>query len=131
MKRICHDGIVASLSTRINARPHNESLQWRLYKYIGRPRIVSTNIVSLEIEKSALYQVVVRIKSIQSLERTPENDTASDTTEQKTILVYVVLQSMMLRGEEGQWKIWGTIEESKVEDVLGDDTLVAAPAIGK
>ena len=131
LKRVCLDGLVASFRIRINARQYNESLQWKLHKYIGRPRIVSTNIVSLEIQKSALYQVVVRIKSMQSLERTLENDSASDATEQKAILEYVVLQKRMLRGEEGIWKIWGTIEETKVEDALGDDALVPAPATGK
>ena len=131
LKRVCLDGLVASFRTRIDARQHNESLQWKLHKYIGRPRIVSTNIVSMEIQKSALYQVVVRIKSMQSLERTHENNSASDATEQKTLLEYLVLQKRMLRGEEEVWKIWGTIEETKVEDALGDDALSPAPAIGK
>ena len=44
---------------------------------------------------------------------------------------YVVLQRMMLEGKEGKWKVWGTIEESKVEDVLGDNARVAALAVGK
>lgn len=87
--------------------------------------------MSLGIEESALYQVVVKIKSMQSLERTPANGVASDTTEAKKMVEYVVLQRMMLRGKEGRWKIWGTIEESKVEDVLGDDAVVATPVVGK
>ena len=68
---------------------------------------------------------------MQSLARAPKIDIASDATEQKTILEYVVLQKRILSGEEGEWRIWGTIEESKVEEVLGDDALVAAPVIGK
>lgn len=59
------------------------------------------------------------------------NGSASDTTQEKKMVEYVVLQRMMLKGKEGGWKIWGTIEESKVGDVLGDDAVVATPAMGK
>lgn len=132
LKSVCHEGLLASFRTRINVRPPNEILQWTLHKYIGFSRIVSTNIVTLEIEKSALYQVVVKIKSVQSLEKTRANGLASDTTQGKKMVEYVVLQRMMLRGAEEKWKIWGTIEESKVEDVLGDDAdIIATPAVGK
>ena len=106
-------------------------MKWTLHRYIGFPRIVSTSIAILEIEKSALYQVVVKIKSAQSLERTHANGLPIDTPEEKDMVEYVVLQRMMLRGTEGKWKIWGTIEESKVEAVLGDDAVVATAAVGK
>ena len=131
LKSVCHEGLFASFRTRINLHPRQESLQWTLHKYLmGSPRIVSTNIVPLEIEKSAVYQVVVKIKSIQSLEKTPANGLAGDATEKKKMVEYVVLQKMMLKGQEGTWKIWGTIEETKVEDVLGT-AIVATPTVGK
>ena len=131
LKSVCHDGLLASFRARIKVRPSKESLQWTLLKYIGFPRIVSTNIRPLEIENSALYQVVVKIKSLQSLVRTPADGLARDVKEGEKMVEYVVLQRMMLRGKEGVWKIWGTIEESRVEDALGDDARVTAPAIGK
>ena len=130
MKRVCHEGLLTSFRARIGVRPSKESLQWILHKYIGFSRIVSTNIIPLEIENSAVYQVVVKIKSLQSLERTPANALASDATEKK-VVEYVVLQKTMLKGKEGTWKIWGTVEETKVEDALGNDALVAAPVVGK
>ena len=131
MKSVCHDGLLASFCARIKVRPSKESLQWTLYKYIGFPRIVSTNIIPLEIDNSALYQVVVKIRSLQSLVRLPVNGSASDATEKMKMEEYVVLQRMMLEGKEGAWKVWGTIEESKVEDVLGDEARVAALAVEK
>lgn len=131
LKGVCHDGLLASFRARIKVRPSKESLQWTLHKYIGFPRIVSTNIVPLGMESSALYQVVVKIRSLQSLVRTPADGLASDVTEAENMVEYVVLQRMMLKGNEGVWKIWGTIEESKVEDALGDDARVAASATGK
>ena len=131
LRNVCHDGLLASFRARIKDRPSKESLQWTLHKYIGFSRIVSTNIVSLEIESSALYQVVVKIKSLQSLVKVPANGSASDTRVEKKVEEYLVLQKMMLRGKEGMWRVWGTIEESKVEDVLGDDARVAGLAVGK
>ena len=138
MKSVCHEGLFALFRTRINVRPPKERLQWTLHNYIGSPRIVSTNIVTLETEKSALYQVVVKIRSQQSLERTRSNKDglSSDTTKEKEPIIenmteYVILQRKMLRGDEGEWKISGTMEESKVEDVLANDAAVAIPAGGK
>ena len=131
LRNVCHDGLLASFRARIKDRPSKESLQWTLHKYIGFSRIVSTNIVSLEIESSALYQVVVKIKSLQSLVKVPANGSASDTRVEKKVEEYLVLQKMMLRGKEGMWRVWGTIEESKVEEVLGDDARVAGLAVGK
>ena len=94
--------------------------------------------MTLETEKSALYQVVVKIRSQQSLERTRsiKDGLSSDTTKEKEPIIenmteYVILQRKMLRGDEGEWKISGTMEESKVEDVLANDAAVAIPAAGK
>ena len=71
------------------------------------------------------------MQSVQSLERTTANGLPSDTTKEKKMVEYVVLQRMMLKAKEEKWKIWGTVEESKVEDVLGEDAVVAAAAVGK
>lgn len=131
LTNVCYEGLLTSFRTRINARPLKESLQWTLHKYIGSPCIVSTNVATLEIEESAVYQVVVRLESIQSLEKIPANGLTSDTTEEKKVVEYLVLQRIMLNGNEGKWKVWGTMEESKAEDVLGDNLAVATAAIGK
>ena len=127
LKSLCHDGLLASFRARIHVRPSTERLRWTLTKYIRRPRIVSTNIALLEVG-SALYQVVVKIESLQSLERKPANGPASG---EKNMVEYLVMQKKILKGTEDDWKIWGTVEESQVSDVLGDDTLLAAPAVGK
>lgn len=127
---VCHDGLLTSFRTRINVRSPNESLQWTLHKYIGFPRKVSTNIATLEMEKSAVYQVVIKIKSVQSLEKIPANGSPSGTTEEREVVEYLVLQKIMLNGKEEKYKIWGTVEESK-EDVLENDTVAATAAVGK
>lgn len=80
------------------------------------------------MEKSAIYQVVIKLRSMQSLEKIPANGSLSGTTEEREVVEYLVLQKIMLNGREEKFKIWGTVEESK-EDVLGNDT-VAATATG-
>lgn len=49
----------------------------------------------------------------------------------KKVMEYVVLQKRMLRGKEDQWKIWGTTEETKPEDVLREDSATYPQAMVK
>ncbi len=132
------EGIQASLRSKIDYRPFGERVNWTLHRYIGRPRIVSTRIARLPLDESAIYQVVVRIKSMQSLEKilkgTGENrDVVVEETKgkPKKVMEYVVLQKRMLRGKEDQWKIWGTTEETKPEDVLREDSATYPQAMVK
>lgn len=75
--------------------------------------------------------MVVKINSIQSLKKTPINGPATDRTEERKLVEHVVLQRKMWKGKEDSWKVWGTIEESKAEDVLEADGILATPAAGK
>lgn len=92
----------------------------------------------LPMEESLVMQVVVRVKSTQSLERYVKGAGGKEDTAIKgpgdgpmTLVEYVVLQKTMIEGKEMNWRIWGTTQESKVEDVLGEDSLVESPALGK
>ena len=49
----------------------------------------------------------------------------------KKVMEYVVLQKRILRGKEDQWKIWGTTEETKPEDVLREDSATYSRAMVK
>ena len=129
LKGVCCDGLQASLRSKIDNRHPREHVNWTLHRYIGRPRIVSTRIGKLPFDESAIYQVVIKMKSMQSLEkiiREPggKSDVVSDEKKgvPKKVTEYVVLQKSLLRGKEFQWKIWGMTEEIKPEDVLPEDT---------
>lgn len=122
LKTLCHDGLLASFRARIRVRPSTDSRKWTLINYIEDPSIASTNIAFLEVGP-ALYQVIVKIKSVQSLDREHKNG--------QNMVEYLVLQRKMWKRKEDDWKIWGTVEESQVSDVLGDDALAATPAVGK
>lgn len=122
------EGIQASLRSKIDYRPLGERVHWTLHRHIGRPRIVSTRIARLPLDVSAIYQVVVRIKSMQSLEKIrkgtgAQRDVVLEETkaEPKKVIEYVVLQKRMIRGKEDPWKIWGMTEETKLEDVMQED----------
>lgn len=83
-------------------------------------------------------QVVVKIKSIQSLEKIVKGVGGKEDTvvkgagdERKKLVEYVVLQRMMIEGEEQPWMFWGTTQETRVEDVLGENNVVGSPQVGR
>ncbi len=113
-------------------------MHWTLHRYIGRPRIVSTRIAQLPMDESGIYQVVVILKSMQSLERIlkgtgEKSDVVIEETkgEPKKMMEYVVLQKRILRGKEEPWKIWGMTEETKPEDVLQEESANYSQAMVK
>lgn len=70
LRRICAEGLLGSLRTRISHRAPNERFDWTLHQMIGKPRVVSNRAAMLPFGKeSALRQVVVKIRSRQSLGR--------------------------------------------------------------
>lgn len=83
-------------------------------------------------------QVVVKIKSTQSLQRIAKGNHEKVGTDghgsqdaPKTLVEYVVLQRMMLDGKESPWRIWGTTQETKVDDVLGEEKAIGSPTMRK
>ena len=126
---------MASLRSKIDHRASNQHIRWSLHRYVGRPRIVSTRIRQLPLDQSALYQVVVRIKSFQSLKKTIRDNGEKEHTaivehkgESKEIMEYVVMQKRIIRGDEEAWKLWGLAEETMPEDVLTKNS-VGSPQV--
>lgn len=81
-----------------------------------------------QMKGAALRQVVVRIRSIQSLVRTMEDERPSKkdalingSGEEKQMDEYLVVQRRIWKGQEEPWMIWGTSQASKVGDVLAGD----------
>lgn len=132
-------GIKASLRRRISQRAVGTQLKWTLHKYLSRTRVVSFMPVMINppktekpTERNAMWQAVVRIHSKQSLEtlriarRKPkaymssiqgEDERGEDgQRHMKESVEYVVLQKAIKKGQEGQWKLWGTTEEMSIAD---------------
>lgn len=82
----------------------------------------------LPYKGAALRQVVVRLKSHQSLARlvsdgkNKSETLVKGTGENAKVSEYLVLQRRMMKDEEGPWMIWGTTEETDPASLLGPDT---------
>ncbi|KAL8708274.1 MAG: hypothetical protein Q9220_006851 [cf. Caloplaca sp. 1 TL-2023] len=128
LSTICTEGLLSSFKSRITARPRDEQLHWTLHKYLRGPKFVSQRIAMLPYKGAAIRQVVVRLQSRQSLERTvsPGRDRSDGHPNEKdagkTVSEYLVLQRRMWKEKEEPWMIWGTTEETDPNTVLASDT---------
>ena len=129
IKDICTEGLRDDLVKQIRYRSAGESARWEIrgvWPHITA-RVVSNRAMQLPRPDSALRQAVVRIRSRQRVLRTDraaEKATLVNKAEGWMNMVeYLVLQKRILDGVEGDWKIWGTTEESSFEKVLGIETL--------
>ncbi|KAL8994919.1 MAG: hypothetical protein Q9169_005256 [Polycauliona sp. 2 TL-2023] len=124
LSTICTEGLLASFKSRIASRPRNERLRWTFHKLIRRPRFVSHRVAILPYKGSAIRQVVIRMRSRQSLARMvsrgPGRPDApiQGTGEEKDVSEYLVLQRRQWKDVEEPWMIWGTTEETDPETVL-------------
>lgn len=122
------EGLLSSFQTRIGLRPLGEVHEWALHKYTHSPRIVSHRAALIQ-EGSIMRQAVVRIRSIQSLEKNTktkmkkdvgsEEDTAGAGGGGRMMDEYVVIQKNIFQGVEDDWMVWGTTKESDVSEIIG------------
>lgn len=144
IKALASDSLTHSMSMRLSHRPDTERLKWALNGYLKRPRLVSHRATSLPMKikgkEVGIRQAVVRIVSLQWLQRgelrssrlhsqgtrggnefwrLEQEDVKWEPKLEKIVAEYVVLQTMLIEGEEQPWKIWGFAEETKVEDLKG------------
>lgn len=76
-----------------------------------------------------MRQAVVRIRSVQSLDKGTKNtktkkkgEGGKDTAgigEGKMMDEYVVIQKNIFQGVEDDWMVWGTTKESDVSEIIG------------
>ena len=124
LSRICAEGLLSSFRSRIASRPRNQRLRWTLHKHNHRARIVVNRALRLQVNNSAVRQVVIRLDTRQSLAKVKAGSNGqfdtivAGTGEEKDVREYLVLQKRMLRDVEGKWVIWGTADETDVKDVL-------------
>ncbi|KAL8681497.1 MAG: hypothetical protein Q9186_002383 [Xanthomendoza sp. 1 TL-2023] len=134
LSTICTEGLLASFKSRIAARPRNEKLRWTLSKFTHGPKFVSHRVAVLPYKGSAIRQMVIRMRSRQSLARLvsggPGRPEAlvQGTGDEKLISEYLVLQRRMWKEMEEPWMIWGTTEETDPDTVLSSDAVVPATA---
>ncbi|PQE15180.1 Mitochondrial inner membrane Mba1 protein [Rutstroemia sp. NJR-2017a WRK4] len=119
LHKICADGLYESFMGRIGARPKGEKIEWELVRMNGTPKIISHRAATLPVAMGAgsfLRQAVVRIASRQKMTRKSRNgEVVPGSGKEKDVVEYLVLQ-MFYRGyEPGEWRVWGTTEETTLE----------------
>ena len=118
LREICTDGIYDSFLARIGARARGERVHWDLVKYNKRPKVVSNRAARMGMDGAGIRQAVVRICSRQRLTRyTANGQKVPGTGEERDVVEYVVVQRKYWQWKEEQWQIWGTTEETSLEDV--------------
>lgn len=134
LSTICTEGLLASFRSRIAARPRNEKMRWTLHRFTQGPQFVSQRMAMLPYKGAALRQVIVRMRSRQSLARMVSKGNNNSGTlvqgtgEEVEVSEYLVLQRRMLRNEEGPWLIWGTTSETEPAMILGSKSIKPAVA---
>ena len=133
VKKLCVEGLRDHLVKLINDRPVNQCARWEIKSVLPHitTRVVSNRVTRLPRDSSILRQIVVRIRSLQRIQRREllevgHNVMAKGTKDWEEMNEYLVLQRRIVDGQLGQWKIWGTVEESSYERVLG----IKAPKVG-
>ncbi|OAT10879.1 hypothetical protein BDBG_06658 [Blastomyces gilchristii SLH14081] len=138
LDNICCDSLRDQFLKRISKRPPQaKKLVWTLHKFIKFPfstTLTGSRVIADRAAQVAhgvgIRQVVVRIQSRQSLVR-PQPPAAESPNEAKrtqpqaaageaksqTSTEYIVLQKMLVAGKEGDWKVWGFVNESTMEDM--------------
>ena len=86
--------------------------------------MVADRCVILPIKGSAIRQVAVRIRSKQSLAKIipaakGQQEVVVEGTDEKKVDEYVVIQRRIMMGKEDPWMVWGTTQETSVDEVLG------------
>jgi protein MBA1 len=119
LRRICTDGIYDQVRARISSRPRGEKTVWELVKYNKRAKILSHRAARLPLEGAAVRQAVVRISSRQKLSRyAADGALVKGTGKERDVVEYLVVEKSYWNWKEGDWRVWGTTEETKFETLL-------------
>jgi len=119
LRKLCADGVYESFRARIAARGRGENVRWELLEYPKRAKLVSNRAARLPVEGGAIHQAVVRIYSRQRLTRfKPDGTIIPGTGKEKDLVENVVVQQKYWQWEKDDWQIWGTTEETSVDDVM-------------
>ncbi|KAF2205104.1 hypothetical protein GQ43DRAFT_363185 [Delitschia confertaspora ATCC 74209] len=120
LKSLCTSGLLTTFRKQLASLPKDEMMSWRLLKHLSRPRIVSNRATPLPLpgdSEAALRQVVVRLHTRQLVEKWETQKKAQVNSVEKDVVEYVVLQRIMRRGKEEDWKVWGFANETTYQEL--------------
>ncbi|KAI6247263.1 hypothetical protein HI914_04264 [Erysiphe necator] len=123
LRNICLDGINDNFRNRIAHRPREEKVTWELLKYSKTPKLISNRAAKTPINGMILRQAVVRICSKQKLTRytkirgTTKFEQIKGSGKEKDVVEYIVIQRVYEQWKPQNWMIWGTAQETSLEDL--------------
>ncbi|KAI1003895.1 hypothetical protein K3495_g4314 [Podosphaera aphanis] len=122
LKQICLDGIYADFVTRIANRSPEEKVVWELLTYHQKAKLVSNRAAKTPLDGMVIRQAVVRISSRQKLSRYTRTRNGQlvlipGSGKEKDQVENVVIQNIYQDWKPRGWTIWGTTEETTLEDV--------------
>jgi protein MBA1 len=117
LRDICADGLYESFRARIGNRQRGEKVKWELVRYKGNGRLMSNRAGRLPIEGAAVRQVVVRVRSVQTLTRWRNGKQVEGSGVEKVTTEYVVLQRRLVNWKEQEWQVWGTTQATGLKEL--------------
>jgi protein MBA1 len=110
LRNICLDGLYDTFRARIAARNPGEKMEWEMLGYNTRSRLVS--------HRAARLQIASKQKLTRWARHGKELKLVKGSGMEKDVVEYLVLQRRMDGWKEGDWVVWGTTEETTLEDVM-------------
>ncbi|TVY53179.1 Uncharacterized protein LCER1_G004464 [Lachnellula cervina] len=117
LRKTCTDGLYETLRARIANRGRGETVQWELVRYNKTAKLMSDRVSRFPIEGAGARQSVVRIRSDQRLTRWRGDKMVEGSGKVKSVDEYVVIQKRVVGWKEEEWMVWGTTQETGIEDV--------------
>ena len=133
LNSICTGNLRQHFARQIAARPAGTKYVWTVHRYLGwwSPRTVSNKaaIVAQGEASMGQRQVVVEIRSVQSLVKVKEGGETGGGEEGKVVVAgtedqqrkceYFVIQQRHVEGVgPGEWQVWGTVSQKGWEEIL-------------
>ena len=118
IKALCTQGIADSFQARLQSRPKGERVEWDLLKYNKTPRVVSDRAARLPTDGFAVRQAVVKLNTRQRLTRyMRDGEVVPGSGKERDVVEYLVVQKLYRLWKEDPWKVWGTTEETTVQQL--------------
>ena len=127
IKQACCEGLVTHLKRHIAIRSLDKKARWEIgsiWPHLAT-RVVSNRASKFPREDSAIRQVVIKIRSKQRIVHVNDDETidghARWDSQWVKVIEYLVIQRRIIDGQEGDWKIWGTTQETSYDQIYKDE----------
>ncbi|KAF2691507.1 hypothetical protein K458DRAFT_1554 [Lentithecium fluviatile CBS 122367] len=130
ISEMCLSSVAKKFNDRITARPRGLKAEWSHNADSIKTSMISNRATMLSFpgyDTTGVHQIVLRMQSNQSLAynnaaSTQGQDALTYISKEGTVVEYLVLQRLMIRGVFKEWKVWGFAREWDLETITEDAT---------